>query len=111
MQLLTSRKAVRTPITMLRMGPVQSACRGAGQPALQSYLDGELWSANVETLDSSDNRYSSPTTREVFQLPGGRTVALGLVARDRIMGSMLARVEEYVDAIELVHLRRSVHAL
>ena len=76
-----------------------------------TYLDGEPWSANVETLDSGDNRYSSTTTREVFQLPGGQTVALGRVARDRIIGSsMLARVEEYVDAIELVYLRCSVHA-
>ena len=49
---------------------------GAGQLALQTDLDGEFWSAYVETLDSSDNRYSSPSAREIFQLPGGRTVAL-----------------------------------
>ena len=51
---------------------------GARQLALRTYLDGEFWSAYVETLDSSDNRYSSPTAREIFQLPGGRTVALEL---------------------------------
>jgi hypothetical protein len=61
-------------MTMLRMGsPFNLLAAGTGQPALRTYLDAELWSASVETLDSGDNRYLSPTTREVFLLPGGRT--------------------------------------
>jgi hypothetical protein len=47
-----------------------------GQLAISTYFDGDLWSAYIETLDSGDNRYSSPRSREVFQLPGGRNVTL-----------------------------------
>jgi hypothetical protein len=47
-----------------------------GQLALGTYLSGDLWSAYIETLDSGDNSYSSPTVREVFELPGQGNVTL-----------------------------------
>ncbi len=43
----------------------------AGGPATATYLGTELWSAFIGTLDSDQNRYSSPTSEAIFGMPGG----------------------------------------
>jgi hypothetical protein len=47
-----------------------------GQLAVNTYLEGDLWSTFIGTLNSGNNRYSSPKSREIFQLPGDRDVTL-----------------------------------
>ena len=47
-----------------------------GQAAVSTYIDGDLWAAYTDSVDSNHNLYSSPTSREVFQLPGRRRVTL-----------------------------------
>jgi hypothetical protein len=48
----------------------------SSQLAVSNYLDLTSWSAYVATLTANDNRYSSPSSRRVFQLPGAQTVSL-----------------------------------
>jgi hypothetical protein len=47
-----------------------------GQLAVSTYLEGDLWSTFIGTLNSGNNLYSSPKSREIFQLPGDRDVTL-----------------------------------
>ena len=42
-----------------------------GGPATGTYLGTDLWNAYIETLDSDQNRYSSPGSAAIFGTPGG----------------------------------------
>jgi hypothetical protein len=44
--------------------------------AVSTYLEGDLWSRFIGTLKAGNNRYSSPKSGEIFQLPGDRDVTL-----------------------------------
>jgi hypothetical protein len=48
-----------------------------GSVAVGTHLNQDDWQWFISSSTSEANRYSSPMTDEIFQLPGGRTITLG----------------------------------